>query len=94
MPPGCAQLGGITIGAMATANNLIENSLANRGQEFQKCGKNLPRTHRSRDTAHAQWLRTHCQWYPMGDVRTHNSTTDCRRIFRLGGGIDHLTRHV
>jgi len=29
--------------------------------------------HRSRDMAHAQWLQTHCQWYPMGDVRTHNS---------------------
>ena len=27
-------------------------------------------THRSRDTAHAQWLQTHCQWYPMGDVKT------------------------
>jgi len=26
--------------------------------------------HRSRDTAHAQWLQMHCQWYPMGDVRT------------------------
>jgi len=32
--------------------------------------------HRSRDTAHVQWLQTHCQWYPTGDVRTHNSTTD------------------
>jgi len=21
--------------------------------------------HTSRDTAHAQWLQTHCQWYPM-----------------------------
>jgi len=25
--------------------------------------------HRSRDTAHAQWRQTHCQWYPMEDVR-------------------------
>jgi len=23
----------------------------------------MPPTHRSRDTAHAQWLQTHCQWY-------------------------------
>ena len=30
---------------------------ANRGQGFQICGKNLPRTHRSRDTAHAKWLQ-------------------------------------
>jgi len=51
-------------------------------------------THRSRDTAHAQWLQTHCQWYPMGDVRTRNSRTDSRKIFKLGGGGDHVTRHV
>jgi len=51
-------------------------------------------THRSRDTAHAQWLQTHCQWYPMEDVRTYNSRTDSRRIFKLGGGIEHVTRHV
>jgi len=38
-------------------------------------------THRSRDTAHAQWMQTRCQWYPMGDVRTYNSRTDSRRIF-------------
>jgi len=51
-------------------------------------------THRSRDTAHALWLQTHCQRYPMGDVRTYNSRTDSRRIFKLGGGIDHVNRHV
>jgi len=50
--------------------------------------------YRSRDTAHVQWLQTHCQWYPMGDVRTYNSRTDRRRIFKLGGGIDNVTRHV
>jgi len=27
-------------------------------------------THRSRDMAHALWFQTHCQWYPMEDVRT------------------------
>jgi len=37
---------------------------------------------------------TRFQWYPMGDVRTHNSRTDSRRIFKLGGGVDHVTRHV
>jgi len=47
-----------------------------------------------RDTAHAQWLQTHCQWYHMGDVRTHNSRMDSRRIFKLGGGVDHVTFHV
>jgi len=56
-------------------------------------GKFAP-THRSRDTAHVQWLQTHCQWYRMRDVRTHNSTTDSCRMFKLGGGIVHLTRHV
>jgi len=35
----------------------------------------------------AQWLQTHCQWYHMGDVRTHNSRTDSGRIFKLGGGL-------
>jgi len=30
-------------------------------------------THRSHDTVHAQWLQTHCQWYPMvtGKMRTY-----------------------
>ena len=51
-------------------------------------------THRLRDTAHVQWLQMHCQWYPMGDVGTYNSRTDSHRIFKLGGGIDHVTRHV
>jgi len=50
--------------------------------------------HRSHDTVHAQWLQTHCQWYPMGDVRTHNSRTYSRKIFKLGGGVDHVTCHV
>ena len=30
----------------------------------------------------------------MGDVRTRNSRTDSRRIFKLRGGVDHVTRHV
>jgi len=46
----------------------------------------------SRDTAHAHWLQTHFQWYPMGDVRTHNSRTDNRRIFKLGGPWRGLPR--
>jgi len=27
----------------------------------------------------------------MGAVRTHNSRTDSHRIFKLGGGVDHVT---
>ena len=42
--------------------------------------------------AHAQWLQTHCQWYPKGDVRTHNSRTDSRRIFELDGFHRLITR--
>jgi len=42
----------------------------------------------------SKWLALSCQWYPMGDVRTHNSRTHNRRIFKLGGGVDHVTRHV
>jgi len=56
--------------------------------------KNLPHTRRSRDKAHARWLQTHCQWYPMGDVRTRNSRTGSCRIFKLGDGVNHVTRHV
>ena len=41
-----------------------------------------------------KWPALSCQWYPMGDVRTHNSRTDSRRILKLGGGVDHVTRHV
>jgi len=85
---------------------LADNSILNRsaikviqwigksGSGISNMWETLPPTHRSRDTAHAQWRQTHCQWCPMGDVRTHNSRTDSRRIFKLGGGIDHVTRHV
>jgi len=41
--------------------------------------------HRSPGKAHVQWLKTHCQWYSMEDVRTHNSRTDSHRIFKLAG---------
>jgi len=54
--------------------------------------ENLPPTHRSRDMAHAQWLQMHYQWYPMEDVRTHNSRTDSRGIFKLGGPWRGLPR--
>jgi len=47
--------------------------------------------HRSRDTAHAQWLKTHFQCYPMGDIMSYNSGTDKRRIVKLSGGVDHVT---
>jgi len=30
----------------------------------------------------------------MGDVRTHNSRRDSHRIFKLGGGVDRVTRHA
>jgi len=30
----------------------------------------------------------------MTDVRTHNSRTYSRGIFKLGEGVDHVTRHV
>jgi len=30
----------------------------------------------------------------MGDVRTHNSRTDSRMIFKLRGEVDLVTRHV
>jgi len=30
----------------------------------------------------------------MANVTTHNSRTDRCSIFKLGGGIDHITSHV
>jgi len=36
--------------------------------------------------------KRYSQWYPMGDVRTHNSRTDSRRIFKLGGPWRGLPR--
>ena len=41
----------------------------------------------------SKWPALSCQWYPMGDIRTHNLRTDSR-IFKLSGGVDHVTRHV
>jgi len=49
--------------------------------------------HWSRDTAHAQWLKTHFQCYPMGDTMSHNSGMDKRRIVKLSGGVDHVTSY-
>ena len=51
--------------------------------------RNCTPTHRSRDTPHVRWLRTHCQWYPMRDVRTHNSRPDRLGVFKFGGGNRH-----
>jgi len=31
--------------------------------------------------------RRNCQWYPTGDVRTHNSRTDSLRILKLFVGV-------
>jgi len=59
---------------------------------FNRVGYWAP-MHRSHDMAHAQWMQSHCQWYPMGDVRL-KSGTDRRRIFKLGEGVDHVTHHV
>jgi len=58
------------------------------------CGKKLPPMRRSGDTAHAQWLQTHYQWYPkweMSELMTQERIAI--RIFKLGGGVDHVTRH-
>jgi len=76
-----------------SAKKVIE-WIGKSGSGISNMWEKFAATHRSRDTAHAQWLQTHCQWYPMGDVRTYNSRTDSRMIFKLGGGIDHVTRHV
>jgi len=46
------------------------------------CGKNLPPTRRLRDSAHAQWLQTHCQWYLsrfVGNWRCTEWTCPCMK---------------
>ena len=43
------------------------------------------------------WLQLTCPLLSMvsyGRFRTHNSRTDRHRIFKLGGEVDHVTRHV
>jgi len=52
------------------------------------CEKFVP-IHMSRDTAHVQWYERSVNG--MGDVITHNSRTDRRRIFELRGQVDHVT---
>jgi len=66
------------------------------GSVISNTWEKFPPTNMSRDTVHAQWLQTHCQWYPTGNVRTHrpNSRKDSRRIFNLDEGVDHETCHV
>jgi len=51
----------------------------------------LPLAYRARDTAHAQWLQTHCQRYPMGDVGTHNSRMDSRKAVGSSNMMEGLT---
>jgi len=34
------------------------------------------------------------KWYPMRDVRTHNSTTDNRRMLKFGGAVYYVSRYV
>jgi len=43
--------------------------------------------HRSRYMVHVQWLQTHCQCHPIGDVRTHNSRTNSHRSSNLVHGL-------
>jgi len=48
----------------------------------------------SRDSAHAQWPRTHFQWKSTGNVTTHNSRTGRHRVFKLGNKVGHVTFHA
>jgi len=75
------QHGGKTAGIDIIGRNYVTVTLFIGKSELgiSNMRENLPPAHRSRDTAHAQWLQTHCQWYPMGHVRTHNSRTDSRK---------------
>ena len=74
----------------------LHSEEANRGKGFQICWKNLPLRigHVIRRMRSGCSLQTQCRWYPVGYVRTYNSRTDSRRIVKLGGGVDHVTRHV
>jgi len=58
------------------------------------CGKNLPPTHRSRDTAHAQCCKRIVNGilWEMSELITRERIAV--RILKLGGWIDYVTRHV
>jgi len=66
---------------------------ANRDQEFQICGKNLPLC-----IGHEIWrMRSGCKRIVndiLREMSELNSRTDTRRIFKLGGSPDHVTRRV
>jgi len=47
--------------------------------------------HRSRDTAHARRFAMHSYRIPIGDVMSHNSRREKRRIFKHSGVLDHVT---
>jgi len=69
----------------------------NNGSQLAVCRQRWPTTVAntcSHNGCGSVNITQHCQWYPMGDVRTHNSRMDSRRVFKLGGGVDHATRHV
>jgi len=39
-------------------------------------------------------MRTHYQRQSMGNVITRNSQTNSRKVFKVGGRVGHVTRHV
>jgi len=47
-------------------------------------------------TAHANHraVKTQCQWYPIKDVMARNSKLNLHKVFKLGGMLGHMTRHV
>jgi len=50
----------------------VDHRIGKSGSAISNMWKKFVRTHRSRDTAHAQCLQTHSQWYPvvcMGSIR-------------------------
>jgi len=63
-------------------------------KHFKYVGKNFPHMQESRDMAHTQWLQMHCQWWSMADITTHKSRMGRRRVFKFGGGIDHMIGNV
>ena len=84
-PQGCTVALGVKVKVKLKVKVTCQNSpityttahatIVKSGSVISNMWKKFALVHRSRDTAHTQCLRTHCQWYPMEVVRPHNSRT-------------------
>jgi len=61
-PPNCPYHGGLGNLKRHRRTIKVVQWIDNSGSGILNMWENLPLTHRSRDAAHALWLKRHCQW--------------------------------